>query len=86
VEKNILPISRPNLSPETNSAWFFNGHSLPRFGQGVVVGTAENTEFGKIAKLVKSTSKVATPLQRKIAQFTKTLMIAIFILGALIYY
>jgi P-type Ca2+ transporter type 2C len=48
-----------------------------------VVGTAENTEFGKIAKLVKGTRKIATPLQRKIAQFTKTLIIAIFILGAL---
>ncbi|MDD5702857.1 MAG: HAD-IC family P-type ATPase, partial [Dehalococcoidales bacterium] len=49
----------------------------------IVVSTAENTEFGKIAKLVKGTRKVSTPLQRKIAQFVKILMIAIFTLGAL---
>jgi P-type Ca2+ transporter type 2C len=84
VEKNTLPIERPDLSPGDQLCMVFNGTFVTRgSARGVVVGTAENTEFGKIAKLVKGTRKVATPLQRKITQFTKTLMIAIFILGAL---
>jgi Ca2+-transporting ATPase len=84
VEKNTLPIERPDLSPGDQLCMVFNGTFVTRgSARGVVVGTAENTEFGKIAKLVKGTRKVATPLQRKIAQFTKTLMISIFILGAL---
>jgi Ca2+-transporting ATPase len=84
VEKNTLPISRPNLSPGDQLCMVFNGTFVTRgSARGVVVATAENTEFGKIAKLVKSTSKVSTPLQRKIMQFTKTLMIGIFILGGL---
>jgi P-type Ca2+ transporter type 2C len=84
VEKNTLPIERPDLSPGDQLCMVFNGTFVTRgSARGVVVSTAENTEFGKIAKLVKGTRKVATPLQRKIAQFTKTLMIAIFILGAL---
>jgi P-type Ca2+ transporter type 2C len=84
VEKNTLPIERPDLSPGDQLCMVFNGTFVTRgSARGVVVGTAENTEFGKIAKLVKGTRKVSTPLQRKIAQFTKTLMIGIFILGAL---
>ena len=84
VEKNTLPISRPNLSPGDQLCMVFNGTFVTRgSARGVVVATAENTEFGKIAKLVKGTSKVSTPLQRKIMQFTKTLMIGIFILGGL---
>jgi magnesium-transporting ATPase (P-type) len=47
------------------------------------LATGEKTEFGKIAKLVKETRKVVTPLQRKIAAFTKVLMIGIFSLGAI---
>jgi P-type Ca2+ transporter type 2C len=62
----------------------FNGTFVTRgSAKGIVVSTAENTEFGKIAELVKGTRKSSTPLQRKIAQFVKTLMIAIFALGAL---
>ncbi len=84
VEKNIFPIAKPDLSPGDQLCMAFSGTFVTRgSARGIVVGTGENTEFGKIAKLVKSTRKTATPLQRKIAQFTRTLMIAIFILGGL---
>ncbi len=84
VGKNTLPISRPNLSPGDQQCLAFSGTFLTRgSARGIVVATAENTEFGKIAKLVKDTRKIATPLQLKIGGFTKTLMIAIFALGAL---
>lgn len=84
VGKNTLPISRPNLSPGDQQCMVFSGTFMARgSARGIVVATAENTEFGKIATLVKGTRKISTPLQRKIASFTKTLMISIFALGGL---
>ena len=73
VEKNTLPLSKPDLSPGDQLCMAFSGTFVTRgSSRGVVIGTAENTEFGKIATLVKSTRKTATPLQRKIGQFVKT--------------
>jgi potassium/sodium efflux P-type ATPase len=82
VEKHIEPIPTPNLTPADQRCIAFGGTFITRgLAQGVVVATAEQTEFGKIARLVKETKKVATPLQRKIAAFTKFLVIAILTLG-----
>jgi len=84
VHKNTLPVPRPNLSPGDQQCMVFSGTFVTRgSARGVVVATGENTEFGKIAALVQKTRKIATPLQRKISSFTRTLMIMIFILGAL---
>ena len=84
VTKSIEPIPRPDLSPADQRCIAFSGTFITRgSGQGIVVGTGEQTEFGKIAKLMKETRKIATPLQRKIAAFTKTLIIAILAITAL---
>jgi len=84
VEKHVDPIPRPNLSPADQSCIAFSGTFITRgSARGVVVATGEQTEFGKIARLVKETRKVVTPLQRKIAAFTKILMIGILSLGAI---
>ncbi|GAG09125.1 unnamed protein product, partial [marine sediment metagenome] len=82
VAKHVDPIATPDLSPGDQRCIAFGGTFITRgSARGVVIATAENTEFGKIAKMVKETRKVVTPLQRKIAAFTKTLMIAILLLG-----
>jgi P-type Ca2+ transporter type 2C len=84
VGKNILPIPRPNLSPGDQQCMVFSGTFVTRgSARGIVVATAGRTEFGKIASLVKGTRKIPTPLQRKISDFTRTLMISIFILGGI---
>jgi magnesium-transporting ATPase (P-type) len=84
VGKNTLAIPKPNLPPADQQCMAFSGTFVTRgSARGVAVATGENTEFGKIAKLVEGTRKVTTPLQRKIADFTKTLMIAIFALGGI---
>jgi len=84
VEKGIEPISRPNLTPADQRCMAFSGTFVARgSGQGVVVATAEETEIGKIAKLMKETSRAAAaPLMRKMAQFTRFLVIAILALTA----
>jgi len=84
VEKDTDPIARPDLSPGDQRCIAFGGTFLARgAARGIVVATGEGTEFGKIAIMVKQTRKVETPLQRKIAAFTRTLMILILSLGAI---
>lgn len=50
---------------------------------GVVVQVGMNTEIGKIASLMASTKKVMTPLELKLADLGKTLIIIVFLLVAL---
>lgn len=46
-------------------------------GRGVVVGTATNTELGKISKLLGSTTSIDTPLTQSLARFGKLITFAI---------
>ena len=58
VEKVIEPVSRPNLTPADQRCMAFSGTFIARgSGQGLVVATAEETEIGKIARLMKETSR-----------------------------
>ncbi|MBT8002343.1 MAG: HAD-IC family P-type ATPase, partial [Rhodospirillales bacterium] len=82
VEKHTEALEGENLSPGDQICMAFGGTFLARgTATGVVVEIGEGTEFGKIAALVKHTKTVLTPLQKKIAVFTKTLIIAIISLG-----
>jgi magnesium-transporting ATPase (P-type) len=84
VKKSTDAVDKLNLSPGDQTCISFSGTFITRGTvRGVAVATAENTEFGKIATLVKETRKVVTPLQRKIADFTKVLMISILSIGAI---
>ncbi len=52
-------------------------------GSGIVVGTGERTEIGRIAKLIQKTKKIVTPLTRRLADFTRFLVIAILLITVL---
>lgn len=84
VEKSIEPILKPNLSPADQRCMVFSGTFIVRgSGQGLVVATAEETEIGEIARLMKETTRAAdAPLMRKMAQFTRLLVAAVLILSA----
>ena len=64
----------------------FSG-SFVTYGRGkfLVTGTGMETEMGKIAALLKSTSEKKTPLQVSLDQFGKKLSIGILILCAVIF-
>ncbi|MFC1904970.1 cation-translocating P-type ATPase [Chloroflexota bacterium] len=82
VDKDDSPISKPNLPPGDQRCMAFSGTFVTQGrGLGVVISTGEQTEFGKIAKLMKQTHKITTPLMRKIAEFTRFLIIAILVLA-----
>jgi len=52
-------------------------------GRGIVVATGDATEIGRISELIKTTEILATPLTRKIAQFSHVLLYVILALAAL---
>ncbi len=85
VNKDTEPISRPDLPPADQQCMTFSGTFVTRgSGHGVVVATGEKTEIGKIASLVKETPRaLSAPLIRKVAQFTRVLLIAIIGLAVL---
>lgn len=49
---------------------------------GVVIATGDNSEIGRISQLISSAVELATPLTRKISQFSRVLLIAILTLSA----
>jgi cation-transporting P-type ATPase F len=50
---------------------------------GVVVATGDSSEIGRISQMIASAVNLETPLTRKIAQFSKVLLVAILILAAI---
>ncbi|MFC1903734.1 cation-translocating P-type ATPase, partial [Chloroflexota bacterium] len=85
VLKDTEPISKPDLPPADQLGMAFSGTFITRgSGRGVVVGTGVDTEIGRIASLMKETERAApAPLVRKVAHFTKVLIIAVLCLAIL---
>jgi len=82
VRKTTDCVSGDNLSPGDQHCMAFSGTFVTRgTARGLVISTGENTEFGKIAGLMKATRIIHTPLQKKIEAFTKVLVIGIIGLG-----
>lgn len=54
-------------------------------GKGIAVNTGKNTEIGKIAEMIQTTSEEATPLQRKLADTGKILGIASLVICGVIF-
>jgi Ca2+-transporting ATPase len=50
---------------------------------GVVVATGDGSELGRISQLISSAIELETPLTKKIAQFSRVLLVAILILSGL---
>jgi magnesium-transporting ATPase (P-type) len=75
------------LDPETILADRRNmayAGTLVTYGQAraVVVATGDGTETGRISELIASAADLSTPLTKKIAAFSKVLLIAILVLAA----
>lgn len=82
--KHSEPIKKDDIivSDQKNMA-FSGSYVTSGVGLGYVVFTGMNTEYGKISQLIKGAGKITTPLMKKIAVFTKKLIIFILCLGGL---
>lgn len=84
VSKSTEPIPHPDLSPGDQLGMAFSGtYTVRGSGRGFVVATAEDTEIGKIAKMIKGRREGVAPLMRKITDFTRFLVIAILVLAGI---
>jgi magnesium-transporting ATPase (P-type) len=83
VNKSIepLPLDTP-LAERTNMAY---AGSFVTFGQGkgIVVATANDTEVGQISQSMEQRVSLTTPLTRKFAKFSRTLLYAVLTLATL---
>jgi cation-transporting ATPase F len=81
VEKNVAPLpADTQLGDRTNLAF---ASALITYGQatGIVVATGDRTEVGRISEAVTTAEELATPLTRRIAQFSRTLLVVILALA-----
>jgi Ca2+-transporting ATPase len=80
VAEVILPASTI-LSDQKNMAF---ATTLVTYGRGIglVVATGDNTAVGRISHLITTAEGVQTPLTRKIAQFSRMLMVVILAVAA----
>ena len=76
-----LPIDTP-LAERTNMAY---AGTFVTFGQGkgIVVATANDTEVGQISRSMEQRVSLTTPLTRKFAKFSRTLLYAVLTLATL---
>ena len=83
VQKQTAAIAAQDLVPADQHNIGFSGTYVSQGGGlAVVVATGSATAFGRIADLVKATSDTATPLQRKMQEFVRSLIMAILAVGA----
>jgi magnesium-transporting ATPase (P-type) len=83
VKKIIDALTGSDLVPGDQTNVGFSGTYLTQgTARAIVVETGRNTVFGRIADMVKAADTGTTPLQRKMKEFVKTLIIAILAVGA----
>lgn len=85
VMKHATAITRDDLDAGDQVNMGFMGTLVTRgSGIGIVVGTGMNTVMGQIASLMSSTKKIPTPLERKLAELGKILIVVAILLTILV--
>ncbi|EAQ96072.1 cation-translocating P-type ATPase [Congregibacter litoralis] len=83
VEKITAALSGESLVPGDQRNIGFSGTYVSQgTGRAAVFATGGATAFGQIADMVKSAGNEATPLQRKLQEFVRSLIFAILAVGA----
>ncbi|KIY21628.1 calcium-translocating P-type ATPase, SERCA-type [Mesobacillus subterraneus] len=85
VQKNTQPLKIPNLGLGDMENMAFMGTMVTRgSGMGVVIATGMKTAMGQIADLLQTAEVQETPLQRRLEQLGKILIIAALFLTLLV--
>lgn len=76
----------PSIALPDRRSMVFGGTLITQgVGEAVVVATANDTEFGKIAGLLEKNEREITPLERAIADFAKITSVVLFIFVLLLF-
>lgn len=83
IKKQLNSLNGENLVPGDQTNIGFSGTYLTQgTAKAMVVETGQHTVFGKIADMVKEADSGIAPLQKKMKDFVKTLIVAILLIGA----
>ena len=83
VEKAVDPIDRNTILAERRNMAYASSMVTYGQGTGIVAGTGDYTEVGRISQLISSAQDLATPLTRRITHFSHILLYAILLLAAI---
>ncbi|WP_272435383.1 calcium-translocating P-type ATPase, SERCA-type [Terrihalobacillus insolitus] len=85
IAKHATAIKQEDLEPQDQNNMVFMGTLVTRgSGEGIVVGTGMSTAMGQIASLLVKTEQMATPLERRLAELGKILIIVALLLTAFV--
>jgi len=83
VRKGSAALEGRNLVPGDQRNIGFSGTYVSQGGgQALVFATGRDTAFGQIADMVKAAESMATPLQLKMREFIRSLIVAILAVGS----
>jgi len=82
IEKTLLPVPEKATIGDRKCLAYSGTLVTYGQGQGVVVGTGDHTEIGRISGLLRHVQTLTTPLLRQMAIFAQWLTIAIGIIAA----
>ncbi|MBV1796370.1 cation-translocating P-type ATPase [Siccirubricoccus sp. G192] len=86
VEKRTVPLAEADLPLGDRSNMAFGGTVVTYGrGRGIAVGTGMETELGRIAALLSSTTEVRTPLQKRLGSFGRQLSLAAIAICVLVF-
>lgn len=84
VEKNVAPLPADTPLADRINIVYSGTHVTAGRGKALVVATGMTTEVGKIAALTQAAKEPMTPLELKIAQFSRYVLYASFLMFALV--
>ncbi len=86
VQKSALTLASENIALADRSNMLYLGTSVVAGkARSLVTGTGMNTELGKIAGMIQEIEDSSTPLQNKLKEFGKIIIIVVFLLVGLIF-
>ena len=87
VDKKAIHLTKKNLQIAEQSNMCFSGTSITSGkGTGIVVAVGNNTEIGKIAKILNSSTKEKTPLEKEIDKIGKFLTFCILSIVLIVFF
>ena len=82
VEKNTMVLDHDTGLADRRNMVFSSTLVTHGTATGVAVGTGDDTEIGRISELISTTDVLATPLTRKITEFSRILLFVILGMAA----
>ncbi|MFX1238503.1 MAG: cation-translocating P-type ATPase, partial [Promethearchaeota archaeon] len=80
VKKHIDPVDEKEILADRTNLGYMNTIITRGNGVGIVIGTGMNTEIGKIAEKLQEEQVEASPFQKEVDRFGKTLGILIIVI------